>query len=65
VLAGISVTPIRAVRENLPWGYNCEVRIPVRGLHEHSDRIVGVSTVWEVTNDDDPTARDGLDQGIS
>jgi hypothetical protein len=54
VLAGISVTPIRAVRENLPWGYNCEVRVPIRGLHEQSERTVEVSTVWEVRHGGDP-----------
>ena len=45
--------PIRAVRENAPHGYLCEVRISVRGLRARSDRTAIVVTAWEIAWDGD------------
>jgi hypothetical protein len=36
-----------------PFGILCEVRVPVRGLLERSDRIVAVTTSWELRDADD------------
>jgi hypothetical protein len=53
LIAGIADTPIRAVRENAPHGYLCEVRISVRGLRARSDRTAIVLSVWEIAWDGD------------
>lgn len=53
VIAGIVATSIRALRENAPHGYLCEVRIRVRGLRERSDRTAIVVTAWEIAEDGD------------
>jgi uncharacterized protein DUF6883 len=54
LLAGIRVTPIRAIRENPPFGYHCEVRIGVRGLRARSDRTLPVLTSWQVVHEGAP-----------
>ena len=51
--AGILATPITDVRNNAPFGVLCEVRIVVAGLREHHDRIVPVTTSWELRHGDD------------
>ena len=51
LVAGIADTPIRAVRENTPHGYLCEVRISVRGLRAWSERTAVVVTAWEIAWD--------------
>jgi hypothetical protein len=53
LIAGITDTPVRAVRENAPHGYLCEVRISVRGLRARSDRTAPVLTAWEIAWDGD------------
>ncbi len=51
--SGLRVARISDVRDNTPFGILCEVRVPVRGLREHSDRIVTVTTSWELRDADD------------
>jgi len=51
LIAGIANTPIRAVRENAPHGYLCEVRISVRGLRTRFDRTATVLTAWEIAGE--------------
>jgi hypothetical protein len=53
LIAGIADTPVRAVRENAPHGYLCDVRISVRGLRARFDRTAIVLTAWEVAWDGD------------
>jgi hypothetical protein len=50
---GLRVARISDVRDNTPFGILCEVRVPVRGLRERSDRIVAVTTSWELRHADD------------
>lgn len=45
---GVLEAPIADVRDNRPFGLLCEVRVPVTGLREQRDRIVEVTTVWEL-----------------
>jgi len=45
---GVLDAPITDVRDNRPFGLLCEVRVPVPGLREHQNRIVGITTVWEL-----------------
>ncbi len=51
---GILIEPVGSVRENPPWGLNCVVEIPVRGLGEKDGRIVNVRTVWEIAGETPP-----------
>jgi len=53
LIVGIAGTSVRAVRENAPHGYLCEVRIGVRGLRARSDRTAVVVTAWEIARDGD------------
>ena len=50
ILAGIETVSIDAVRDNAPYGVNCVVDVPVRGLGDKEDRLVDVRTVWELTS---------------
>jgi hypothetical protein len=52
--AGIRETPIVDVRDNAPFGILCEVRVAVAGLREHENRVVPVTTSWELRSADDP-----------
>jgi hypothetical protein len=45
---GVLDAPITDVRDNAPFGVLCEVRVPVAGLREHRDRVVPVTTSWEL-----------------
>jgi Domain of unknown function (DUF6883) len=51
--AGILEIAVSEVRENSPYGFNCAVSVPIRGLDAKSDRTLDVRTVWEIT---DPAA---------
>lgn len=51
---GVLHTPISHVRDNAPFGVLCEVRIHVEGLREHRNRVVAVTTSWELRHADDP-----------
>lgn len=49
ILNGVKGRPIDEVRDNAPYGINCVIDVPVRGLGEREGRSVDVRTVWEVT----------------
>jgi hypothetical protein len=51
---GVLREPISAIRQNPPYGINCVVEIPVRGIGAKSDRIATVRTVWVIANTDTP-----------
>jgi hypothetical protein len=51
--AGIVQEPITDVRDNAPFGVLCEVRVTVGGLREHHDRVVAVTTSWELRHAED------------
>jgi hypothetical protein len=46
--AGIREIGVGDVRLNAPYGVLCEVRVPVRGIGKHRDRVVVVITAWEL-----------------
>jgi hypothetical protein len=54
IQTGILAVPVSAVRANLPWGVNCVVMVPVRGLGEKRERVVNVRTVWELVSIETP-----------
>lgn len=43
---GVLIAAISAVRDRSPYGFVCEVRVPVRGLGAKSARTVTVTTAW-------------------
>ncbi len=45
---GVLETVVSEVRDNAPYGFNCVVDLPIRGLRTKSDRIVEVRTVWQI-----------------
>ncbi len=47
---GILNIAISAVRDNAPYGHMCEVPIPIHGLGSRSERVVAVTTAWELLN---------------
>lgn len=53
IQTGVFLVMVSAVRDRLPYGFVCEVRIPVRGLGAKSGRTVTVTTGWML---DDPGA---------
>jgi hypothetical protein len=50
--AGILEIAVSEVRENEPYGFNCVVDVPVRGLRAKRDRLVDVRTSWQVLDPD-------------
>lgn len=48
LLAGIHEAPIRVVRDIAPHGVVCGVLVPVRGLRDHTERTVVVTTSWQL-----------------
>lgn len=46
IRAGISKRPISEVRDNSPYGINCVVEVPTRGIGTKSARMINVRTVW-------------------
>ncbi len=46
IQTGILTVAVSGVRDNLPWGINCAVVVPVRGRGEKSGRIADVRTAW-------------------
>jgi hypothetical protein len=46
IMTRILDTPIREVRDNPPYGINCVVYMPIRGIGAHGQRVVSVRTVW-------------------
>lgn len=54
LLADVRVAPITEVRVN-PWGgFLCGVRIPVRGVKVHRERVLHVTTSWSVLEEGMP-----------
>lgn len=51
--AGVLVTAITDVRENPPFGWVCEVRMPVKGLGHRSNRVIFIETAWHLEHSDD------------
>jgi len=54
IYTGILVVPVSSVRDNPPWGVNCTVIVPVRGLGEKHARVVNMRTAWLLTSGADP-----------
>ena len=50
IQTGALLVAVSAVRNRLPYGFVCEVRIPVRGLGAKSGRTVTVTTGWMLDN---------------
>jgi uncharacterized protein DUF6883 len=48
--AGVLDIAISDVRNNSPYGFTCEVLVPVNGFGTHSGRVVVVTTAWELTD---------------
>jgi hypothetical protein len=48
LLDGVRELPVMVVRDNAPFGLNCNVIVPVRGLGERAGRIANVLTSWEL-----------------
>jgi hypothetical protein len=46
IRAGICTQLVSEVRDNSPYGINCVVEVPVRGIGTKSTRIINVRTVW-------------------
>jgi Domain of unknown function (DUF6883) len=46
---GVLDIAISEVRDNTPYGFTCEVLVPIRGLGDRSGRVVAVITAWELT----------------
>jgi hypothetical protein len=51
---GVLLAPVGSMRDKPPWGVECVVVVPVRGLGEKSGRVVNVRTAWLLTGTDDP-----------
>lgn len=50
IYTGILVVPVSSVCDNPPWGVNCTVIVPVRGLGEKRERVVNMRTAWLLTS---------------
>ncbi len=50
ILDGVQITPISSVSDNAPYGVNCVIDMPNRGLREKSDRVLTVRTVWLIAD---------------
>lgn len=48
IAAGILIQPIATVRRKPPWGFGCGVLVPVGGVGIHQDRVMVVTTGWEL-----------------
>jgi filamentous hemagglutinin len=46
IRTGVLQQPINEVRDNSPYGINCVVEVPVRGIGPRSGRVIDVRTVW-------------------
>jgi hypothetical protein len=53
LLDGVRELPVKTVRDNAPFGLNCNVIVPVRGLGERAGRGANVLTSWELRHEDD------------
>lgn len=43
-------TPVASVRDNSPYGVNCVVEFPVRGVGGYERRVARLRTVWELAD---------------
>ena len=48
IYSGVTLIPVSEVRDNAPWGIKCVVLIPARGRGEKRDRLVNITTSWEI-----------------
>jgi hypothetical protein len=46
--AGILQAPVKSIRSNPPYGTNCVVEFPLRGVGRYSERVVPIRTIWEI-----------------
>ena len=53
LLDGVRELPVTVVRDNAPFGLNCNVTVPVRGLGGRAGRIANVLTSWELRHEGD------------
>jgi hypothetical protein len=44
------MAPVSGVRIRPPYGIHCEVRVPVRGLGAKTERVIEVTTAWELAD---------------
>lgn len=54
IMARVLDTPVSDIRDNPPYGINCEVVMPIRGIGAHGHRVVKVRTAWEFAEPGDP-----------
>ena len=54
LLTGICEAPVSDVRDIAPHGVLCGVLVPVRGLRAHAERVVVVTTSWQLRFENDP-----------
>jgi filamentous hemagglutinin len=47
---GLLYTPISTIRQNRPFGVNCVIDIPVRGIGAKIERVAAVRTIWELAD---------------
>ncbi len=47
IRSSILYTPIASTRPNPPYGTNCVIEFPLRGIGRYSERIVLLRTIWE------------------
>lgn len=50
IFLGIRRHPIEAVVDNRPYGWNCPVEFPIRGIGSYSERWADLRTVWELAD---------------
>ena len=48
IQTGVLMASISGVRIRPPYGVHCEVKIPVRGLGAKTERVIQVTTAWEL-----------------
>lgn len=46
IRAGILIKPVTGIRPAIPTGFNCLVKVPIRGISAKSNRLVTVRTAW-------------------
>ncbi|MFI5005664.1 MAG: DUF6883 domain-containing protein [Solirubrobacterales bacterium] len=54
IMARVLDTPVCEVRENPPWGVNCVIDMPIRGIGAKADRVANVRTAWIVSTPGGP-----------
>jgi hypothetical protein len=54
ILARVLDTPIGEIRDNAPYGVNCVVVMPIRGIGAKAERVADVLTSWEIKDASTP-----------